>query len=54
MLCNIYWKLKSSQNENVILIDHENEIYSNEYDMENFEWKFTNITKHSKRHNKRK
>jgi hypothetical protein len=53
MLCNIYWKFKSSQNENVILIDGESEIYFNEYNMENFEWKFTNRTKHRKKHNKR-
>jgi hypothetical protein len=37
MLCNIYGKLKSNQNENVILIDGENEIYLNEYNMEIFE-----------------
>ncbi len=53
MSCNIYWKLKSSQNENVILTDGESEIYFNEYNIENFEWKFTNRTKRSKKHNKR-
>ncbi len=39
-----------NQNENVILIDGENEIhFINEYyGRWNFEWKFSNITKHNK------
>jgi hypothetical protein len=34
MLCNIYWKMESSQNENIILIDGVNKICLNESNIE--------------------
>jgi len=48
--------MKSSQNENVMVIDGENEIGFNEWNMENgnFEWQFPNKTKYNKRNNKTK
>jgi len=35
MLFNIWWEVESNQNENVVLIDSENEIHPNEYNMKN-------------------
>ncbi len=48
--------MKSSQNENVMVIGGENEIGLNEWNMENgnFEWQFPNKTKYNTRNNKTK